>query len=43
MDEQQRKALKAKFAAEQRQKIIDSLPFSAEMFHELFDYLDQHL
>lgn len=43
MNEEQRKARIKKYKDEQKNKFINSLPISRNIFHELFDYLDERL
>lgn len=43
MNEDKRKARIKKYKDEQKNKFINSLPISRNIFHELFDYLDERL
>lgn len=43
MNKDKRKAMKKQYKDEQKNKFIDSLPISRDIFHDLFDYLDERL
>ncbi len=43
MNKDQRKARIKQYKNEQKNKFINSLPISHDIFHELFDYLDERL
>uniref|UniRef100_UPI0005AA6FC8 DUF2695 domain-containing protein n=1 Tax=Faecalimicrobium dakarense TaxID=1301100 RepID=UPI0005AA6FC8 len=43
MDKQKKKELLKKYAKTQKDEFNSSLPFSKDLFEELFDYLDEML
>ena len=43
MNKEQRKALMKQYKDGQKNSFVNSLPMSREIFHELFDYLDERL
>ncbi len=43
MNKEQRKAKIKQYKDEQKNKFINSLPVSRDIFHKLFDYLDKRL
>lgn len=43
MDKSRKKELLKQVKKQEKQKFIESLPFSEEIFEELFDYLDETL
>jgi len=43
MDKKQKKELLKKYAEEQKNNFINSLPFKKSLFEKLFDYLDENL
>ena len=43
MDKNQRKAMIKQYKDERKNKFKNSLPMSCDIFHELFDYLDERL
>ena len=43
MNKDQRRAMIKQYKDEQKNKFINSLPISCDIFHKLFDYLDERL
>lgn len=43
MDKSRKKELLRKFKNEEKEELINSLPFSTEVFEDLFDYIDEVL
>ena len=43
MNKEQRKAMLKQYKDGQKNSFVNSLPMSCDIFHELFDYLDERL
>ena len=43
MNKEQRKAMLKQYKDGQKNSLVNSLPMSCDIFHELFDYLDERL